>query len=135
MTNANILGRAAPAASAPKLAVSRVAFAFPAAQPGGGDQRRTQSRADDGGQRVQAADQQVPALDLRGPGCGVLILVPAGTARLNPCPRTTGREELTSEKPADWSFALCSGGYEHDPARMTITGRQPPTSGTWHGQR
>ena len=44
-----------------------------------------------------------------------------------------GGEELAGEKPADWSPALCSGGYERDPARMTITGRQP-TSGTWHGQ-
>ena len=44
-----------------------------------------------------------------------------------------GGEELAGEKPADWSLALCGGGYERDPARMTITGRQP-TSGTWHGQ-
>jgi hypothetical protein len=50
-----------------------------------------------------------------------------------PCPRTAGAKELTGDKPADWPLALCSGGYEHDPARMTITGRQPPTSGTWHG--
>jgi hypothetical protein len=87
-----------------------------------------------GGQRVQAADQLALALDLRGPGCGVLFLVPAGTARLHPCRRTADGEELTGEKPADWSLALCSGGCEHDPARMTITGRQPPTGGTWHGQ-
>jgi hypothetical protein len=39
-----------------------------------------------GGQRVQAAGQQVPALDLGGHGCGVLFLVPAGTARLNHVP-------------------------------------------------
>jgi hypothetical protein len=77
------------AASAAKLTVSRAAFAS-AAQPGGGEQRRTQSRADGGGQRVQAADQQAPALDLRGPGCGVLVLVPAGTARLNPMSQARG---------------------------------------------
>jgi hypothetical protein len=41
---------------------------------------------------------------------------------------------LTGDRPADWPLALCSGGYEHDPARMTITGRQPPTRSTWHGQ-
>ena len=67
MTSANILGPG----RADDLGgeASRVAggVRVPAAQPGGGDQRRTQSRADDGGQRVQAADQQVPALDLVGP--------------------------------------------------------------------
>jgi hypothetical protein len=41
---------------------------------------------------------------------------------------------LTGERPADWPPALCTGGYEHDPARMTITGRQPPTRSTWPGQ-
>ena len=38
--------------------------------------------------------------------------------------RPAGGGELAGEKPADWSLALCGGGYERDPARMTITGRQ-----------
>ena len=48
----------------------------PAAQPGGGDHRRGQRRADHGGQRVQAADQQRLPLDLGVPEPRALLLVP-----------------------------------------------------------
>jgi hypothetical protein len=57
----------------------------------GGEARRVA-----GGVRVPAAQIAAasafrprtsrPALDLRGPGCGALVLVPAGTARLNCVP-------------------------------------------------
>ena len=48
----------------------------PAAQPGGGDHRRGQRRADHRRQRVQPADQQRFALDLGVPEPGALLLVP-----------------------------------------------------------
>jgi hypothetical protein len=46
-----------------------------AAQPGGADRRRGDRRADDGGQRVQAPDQQRFPLDLRMPELRALLLV------------------------------------------------------------
>ena len=48
----------------------------PATQPGGGDHRRRQRRADDRGQRVQPPDQQRFALDLGVPEPGALLVVP-----------------------------------------------------------
>ena len=48
----------------------------PAAQPGGGDHRRGNRRADHGGQRVQAPDQQRFPLDLRVAELRALLLVP-----------------------------------------------------------
>ena len=47
-----------------------------ATQPGGGDHRRRQRRADHRGQRVQAPDQQRFALDLGVPEPGALLVVP-----------------------------------------------------------
>ena len=47
-----------------------------APQPGGGDHWRSQRRADRGGQRVQAPDQQRFPLDLRVPEPRALLLVP-----------------------------------------------------------
>ena len=46
-----------------------------AAQPGGGDHRRRQRRADHGGQRVQAPDQQRLAPDPGVPEPGALLVV------------------------------------------------------------
>ena len=63
-------------ASAAKLAAPRAEAGVPAAQPGGGDHRGGQRRADHRGQRVQPADQQGFALDLGVPEPGALLLVP-----------------------------------------------------------
>jgi hypothetical protein len=123
--------RAAPTTSAAKLTVPRAAFAFPP---------RSLVAAISG---VPRAVQMAAASALRprtagppsifaGPDAASWFWCPRhGGAQ--PCPRTAGAKELTGDKPADWPLALCSGGYEHDPARMTITDRQPLTSGTWHG--
>src|ERR1017187_8737140 len=48
----------------------------PAAQPGAGDHRRDQRRADRRGQRVQPTDQQVLTLDLGMPKPGPLLAPP-----------------------------------------------------------
>ena len=66
----------------------------PAAQPGGGDQQRTQSRAD---WRRRARSGRGPAGSCPRSSCAQmrrLFLVPAGTARLNPYRRTADGEEL-----------------------------------------
>ena len=70
-----------------ELAVSRAAFAFPPRSLVTAISGVPRAVQIGDGQRVQAADQQAPALDLRVPRCGALFLVPAGTARR----RTPGR--------------------------------------------
>jgi hypothetical protein len=76
------------------------------------------------GQRVQAADQQAPALDLRVPRCGALFLVLADTARLNPYRRTADGEELM---PYQENVRFVAGEHpvvEHQPDREAgVSGR------------
>jgi hypothetical protein len=60
------------------------------AQPGGGDYRRAQRYGDGGGQRVQSADQQALALDLRLPERG------APNPRPGKPPRRHGTTAVTS---------------------------------------
>jgi len=68
--------RAVPTAWTARLAAPRAEAAFPAAQPGRGDHRRGNRRADHRGQRVQAPDQQRFALDLGVPEPRALLAVP-----------------------------------------------------------
>jgi hypothetical protein len=121
---------AAPTTSAAKLTVSRAALAFPPRSlvaAISGVPRAVQMAAASAFRPRTAGPPSIFA----GPDAASWFWCPRhGGAQ--PCPRTAGAKELTGDKPADWPLALCSGGYEHDPARMTITGRQP-TSGTWHG--
>jgi len=37
--------------------------------------------------------------------------------------------ELTGEEPAHWPLALCTSGYERNPARATLTDRSLQTGG------
>ena len=37
--------------------------------------------------------------------------------------------ELTGEEPAHWPLALCTNGYERNPARATLTDRSLQTGG------
>jgi len=67
--------RAVPMARAARLAAPRAEAAVIAAQPRRGDHRRRKRRADDGGQRVQAPDQQRFPLDLRVPELRALLVV------------------------------------------------------------